>query len=79
MEGDELTPQQRAARVTLCLIQRASQGLPGLTTAKVAEMVGITSEGARVMMCNLSANGGIPVTQIDGLWVALPEELEGEK
>ena len=74
--GDELTPQQRAARITWCLAQRASRDLPGLSTAEIARMVGISQEGARVMMCNLSANGGAPITQVDGLWVALPERLE---
>ena len=75
----ELTPQQRAARVTWALAQRALQGLPGLSTAEIGDLLGITCEGARQVMCKLSANGGVPVTQIDGLWVALPEELEGEK
>ena len=73
MENGELTPQQRAARITLRLTQRALQKLPGLSTAEIAELCGLCEEAARVMMCNLSAQ--LPIHQTGGRWVMLTEQL----
>ena len=68
---DERTPQQRAALATYHLVLRAFAGLPGMTTREVAALCGMCEEAARVMLCNLSGYGGIPIYQNSARWVLL--------
>ena len=74
MTIDERTPQQRAALATYHLVLRAFAGLPGMTTREVAALCGMCNEAARVMLCNLSASGGLPLYQNSHHWTLLMEE-----
>ena len=61
--NEELTPQARAARVTYLLVMRGQ-----MTTRQVAEEAGISPNGARYLMGNLSVV--LPVYQPEvGVWV----------
>lgn len=64
MGNDEMTPQERAAKVAYNI---AISRKP-ITTSEVANMVGISYHGARRLMHNISG-AGIPVYQDDrGRW-----------
>jgi hypothetical protein len=63
---DDWTAQIRAATVTLWLLSDRE-----LTTSEIAALTGLTYEGARRLMINLSI--ALPITQNDGRWRRISE------
>ena len=47
---------------------RSFAGLDGMTTRDVAALCAMTEDGARKMMCNLSASHGVPIYCDGGRW-----------
>ena len=75
MRDRDTTSQQRAAFVTYALCLRALANMPGLTTSQVAQMLGISQDGARKLMSKLEAGHRVPVSNVDGRWQLLPYRL----
>jgi CRP-like cAMP-binding protein len=66
MPDRDTTSQQRAAFVMYALCLRALANMPGLTTSQVAQMIGITYDGARRLMNKLEAGHRVPISNVDG-------------
>jgi predicted ArsR family transcriptional regulator len=49
--------------------------MPGLTTSQVAQMLGISQDGARKMMSKLEAGHDVPIVSVDGRWQLVPYRL----
>lgn len=66
---DDLVAQQRAGIIVYHL------GVLGrtYTTAEIATLVGISRQGAAILMDKLSGIHGVPVVRIDGRWMILAE------
>lgn len=66
---EDLVAQQRSAIIIYHL------GVLGrcYTTQEIAELVGITRQGAAILMDKLSGIHGVPVVRIDGKWLMLVE------
>lgn len=65
--GDELTPQQRAARATRLFYQGRR-----FTTSEMADEVGLTQNGAWRMLCNISREVPISDETPDQRWELQP-------
>lgn len=65
----DLVAQQRAAIVMyeLCILGRQ------YTTQEIADRIGISRQGAAILMDKLSGIHGVPVVRIDGKWMILVE------
>jgi hypothetical protein len=63
-------------------ILRAPTGMDGLATGQVADMLGITYDGARQLMAKLQAADGGPIVRVGGRWLVprdqLIEDVAGE-
>jgi hypothetical protein len=75
MPDRDTTGQQRAAFVTYALCLRALANMPGLTTSQVAQMLGISQDGAGKMMGKLEVGHRVPIANVDGRWQLLPHRL----
>jgi hypothetical protein len=49
--------------------------LQGLTTSQVAQMLGISQDGARKLMSKLEAGHDVPIVSVDGRWQLVPYRL----
>jgi hypothetical protein len=63
VSDNEHTPQQRAAKISWWLCEGRT-----LTVRDAARLIGVSPEGARKMLNNISS--GIPITEIDGVWMS---------
>jgi predicted ArsR family transcriptional regulator len=56
--------------------------MDGLTAGQVADMLGITYDGARQLMAKLQAADGVPIVRVGGQWLVprdqLIEDVAGE-
>jgi hypothetical protein len=65
---EDITPQQRAGLAVYHLMLRAMAGHEGMTTVQVAAVCAMSEEGARKMLCCLSAAGGVPLYRNSHKW-----------
>jgi len=49
--------------------------MDGPTTGQVADMLGLTWDGAAVLMGRLQASDGMPVVQVGGQWIVQRDQL----
>ena len=66
-EGAEMTSQERAALALWLILQRPH------TTATLAHRLGLSCEGARVMLFQISRVVPIFYTKQDGFWKIVPK------
>ena len=75
MADPDTTCPQRAAHVTYPSILRALAGMDGPNTGQVADMLGLTWDGAAVLMGKLRATDGVPIVRVGGQWIVLRDQL----
>lgn len=67
------TARQRAARIAHKLTMLTITSGQGMSTIEIAELLGMTRQGAHDLMCDISGAGGAPVYQSEGKWHMLVE------